>query len=364
MKKFTILLLYVLCLALPAQAEPAATTQPAAQRAQVRNVTFISTSDPHYKAFESKDWNTYDRETIEEINRIAGQPWPDKLGPDKIETPRGVLCLGDCIDDGDKMIQGKDYTTEQYKAFLADFGLDGTDGVLKFRAYETWGNHDGPPAGKNKNSRFSFQAELKKRNALRKEKGWLTGLSASGLHYSWDFDDVHFVMLGIYPADSQNPKVRYSPVWHDPQGALTFLKQDLARHVGAGGRPVVLMSHAGFDSDWWNAEDWKAVYEAAKAYNVVLYLYGHTGTGLKDWAPEGEAKKWTCINDGNTTAGFFVIQIAGDRLRAAYRCKENVKITKNADRTFTRTWGGQWGWRFLLDRKIAAPSAVAPPAKP
>ena len=103
-----------------------------------RSVTFISTSDSHFKAFESKGWNKYNTETIEEINRIAGKPWPEKLGGDKIDAPRGVVMLGDCIDDGDKVVGDKDYTAEQFKAFIAHFGLDAADGMLKFRVYETW----------------------------------------------------------------------------------------------------------------------------------------------------------------------------------------------------------------------------------
>lgn len=352
MKRLSALALCLSCLC-GCGAAPSAGDKP-------RNVTFISTSDSHYKAFESKGWNEYNRETIEEINRVASLRWPAKLGDGKIDAPRGVVLLGDCIDDGDKVVAGRDYTAEQFKAFVAGFGLDGTDGLLKFRVYETWGNHDGPPVGKSKKSRLSFQAELKKRNALRKGKGYLANLSDNGLHYSWDWDDVHLVSLGFYPADAQNPKVRYNPTWHDPQGALAFLKKDLAKCVGDSGRPVVLMSHAGFDSNWWHAEDWKAVYDAARKYNVVLYLYGHTGTGVRYWAPAGETRKWTCINDGHTTSGFFVIQIEGDRLRAAYRCKMKAKITRNPDRTYTRKWDGQWGWKFLLDKKIAAPTRRFP----
>ena len=49
-------------------------------------------------------------------------------------------------------------------------------------------------------------------------------------------------------------------------------------------RPVVILSHCGFDTDWWHTNDWKAAYEAAKPYNVVLYMYGHTGTGLRKWS--------------------------------------------------------------------------------
>jgi cytolysin (calcineurin-like family phosphatase) len=317
----------------------------------MRDVTFISTSDPHYREAERKANTERDHATLLEINEIAKRTWPETLGGDAIQPPRGVLMLGDCIDDGDRVINGKLVSAEQFQAFVADVGLDGTDGVLKFPVFETWGNHDGPPEGKEKNG-FSFQAHLKQRNLARKAKGLISNLSENRLHYSWDWDDVHFVSLGIYAADKQREGVRYSPVWHDPQMALAFLRKDLADKVGQSGHPVVLMCHCGVDTDWWVPADWKEFYDAAKGYNVVLYLYGHSGTGLREWAPEGETKKWQIINDGQTTSGFFVIQIVGDRLRAAYRCKEGVKITRNPDHTETYEWDGTWGWRFLLDRKL------------
>jgi hypothetical protein len=119
------------------------------------------------------------------------------------------------------------------------------------------------------------------------------------------------------------------------------------------------MSHAGFDSDWWHPEDWKAVYDAARGYNVILYLFGHTGTGVWYWAPEGETKKWTCINDGHTTSGFFVIQVKGDRLRAAYRYKQDLKVTRNPDRTYTHQWNGEWDWKLLLEKKMAESSTAS-----
>jgi len=341
---------------LAARAWSAETPAPAAPPA-ARNFTFISTSDSHYKAAEAKPWNEWDHETLLQINAVTDLAWPEKLVGGPIARPRGVLLLGDCIDDGDRVQDGRNISEEQYKAFLADVGLDGTDGALKFPVFEGWGNHDGPPEGKTKGT-FSFQAELKRRNQVRLAKGLISNVSANGLHYSWDWDDVHFVQLNFYPADKQREGVRYSPVWHDPQGSLAFLKEDLAKKVGTSGRPVVLMSHAGFDTDWWVADDWKDAYDAAKDYNVILYLYGHTGTGTREWAPEGETKKWTCINDGNLTAGFFVIQITGDRLRAAYRTRANFKITRNPDGTYTREWKGEWEWQWLLEKKFSAP---APP---
>ena len=338
-------------MSLPAWAEdqPAQTSQ--------RDVTFISTSDSHYRETERIAQTERNHITVLEINNIGKSAWPEQLGGDAIRPPRGVVMLGDCIDDGDRVINGKKVTPEQYRFFAADFGLDGTDGALRYPVLESWGNHDGPPEGKEKNG-FSFQAQVKKRNQLRKEKGLISNVSGNGLHYSWDWDDVHFVQLGLYPADKQRDGVHYSAVWHDPQGSLSFLKEDLAAKVGRSGRPVVLMSHCGFDTDWWLPADWKELYEAAKDYNVILYLYGHTGTGVRDWAPENAPKKWLCVNDGNTTTGFFIIQIIGDRIRAAYRCKADVKIARQPDKTENYEWKGQWGWRFTLDRKFSAPGFV------
>ena len=341
---------------------PAAAERALAQAAE-RNVTFLSTSDCHYDAFENEARNERNRDSIREMNAIATRVWPEQLGGGNVERPRGVVVLGDCIDDGDRVLDGKPQSRPQYEFFRADFGLDGTDGLLKYPVFEGWGNHDGPPVGKERFG-FSFQAELKKRNAVRQQKGWIGNLSENGLHYSWDWDDVHLVQLNFYPADQQRAGVRYSPVWHDPQGALTFLKTDLAKHVAASGRPVVLMSHCGFDTDWWTPADWKDLYDAVKDYNIVLYLYGHSGTGVREWAPAGEQKTWTCINDGQTENGFFVIQLRGDRLRAAYRVKANVKVTRNPDRTETRQWGGDWEWKWLVDKPVrgVAPAAESGPA--
>ena len=87
------------------------------------------------------------RVTIYQINEIASVRWPDELGGGPICNPRGVL-LGDVIDDGDRMNDGKNQSRRQYRYFLADFGFDGTDGRLKYPVLDGWGNHDGPPPGK------------------------------------------------------------------------------------------------------------------------------------------------------------------------------------------------------------------------
>lgn len=330
---------------------------PAARAAEEkkRDVIFLSTSDTHYVETERKNnRNESNRLSILEINKITEASWPKELGGDPVKRPRGIVVLGDCIDDGDKKVDGKVISIEQYKFWLADFGLDGTDGVIKIPTFEGWGNHDGPPAGKEKNG-FSFQAHLKERNQVRKEKGMISNLSDNGLHYSWDWDDVHLVQLNIYPADQQRAGVHYSAEWHNPQGALSFLRKDLAEKVGDSGRPVILMSHCGFDTDWWSPEDWREVFDVAKQYNVVLYLYGHSGTGIRPWAPAGEPNKWMCINDGQLEKGFFVIELTNDRLRAAMRRKTNYKVDKGPDGSLTSSSDGNWEWHWIVDRKISPP---------
>ena len=319
-----------------------------------RDVTFLSTSDPHYRQVDHPQGhhNDLNATTIVEMNGITKVEWPAKLGGGAIALPRAVLSLGDLIDNGDAKVAGRVIGRDQFALYAADFGVFPGEARLAYPTMECWGNHDGPPVGKEK-SGFSMQAELIARNRLRKEKGAIMNVSANGLHTSWDWDDVHFVQLGLYPADTQHAAIKYNRVWHDPQAALTFLREDLAAHVGKSRRPVVLMSHCGFDTDWWHPEDWAAAYAVAKDYNIALYLYGHTGTGLKAWAPAGETRKWDCINDGHTDIGFFVVQIVGDRLRAAYRSKSGLKVTKGKPgEPAKHEWAGGWEWRFLLDKKI------------
>jgi cytolysin (calcineurin-like family phosphatase) len=325
-----------------------------------RDVTFLVTSDAHYDAFENEDRNDRVRDTLRAMNAVTNLTWPEALGGGPIAQPRAVIVLGDLIDDGDRVFQGKHQGPRQWLQYLADFGFDGRDGLLDFPVFETWGNHDGPPVGCDKFG-FNLQAQLKDRNRRRLQHGWLTALSSNALFCSWDWDDVHLVLLGIYPADRPNPDwQKYSPTWHDPQGALSFLKEDLARHVGDSGRPVVLMSHCGFDTDWWHTNDWQAAYQAAGSYHVILYLYGHTGTGLRTWAPAGATRPWQCINTGQTENGFWVVQITSDSIRAAYRAKR-WRTIKGADTKPKRVWDGQWEWRYPLRKSLgASPEATSP----
>ena len=301
-------------------------------------VTFFVTSDSHYVSSKNLDRIGRNKATIERMNALPGTPWPAKLGGGTVGKPRGVLVLGDLIDDGDK----RGETPTQWRHFEKQFGLDGTDGLLKYPVFEGWGNHDGPPAGKEKFG-FSVQSKIKERNALRMKAGRIGSVAANGLHYSWDWGKVHFVQANLYPADKQHPKVRYSLPWHDPQGALAFVKEDLKKNVGDSGRPVVIVSHCGVDTDWWHPEDWAAFYTAVKPYNVIAYFYGHSGTGLRKFKPAGEEKALDCVNTGQTEKGFFVAEVTDKRLRVGYQIKKDAKAETP-----------EWEWKHLLDKPITS----------
>ena len=93
-------------------------------------------------------------------------------------------------------------------------------------------------------------------------------------------------------------------------------------------------------------------YDAVKDYNIVLYLDGHSGTGVRDWAPEGENKTWLCINDGQDGERLLRDSACRRPAGAAQRSKANVKVTRNPDRSETRQWAGEWEWKWLVDKKI------------
>lgn len=319
---------------------------PCAALAQDRTFTFFVTSDSHYEAVEKVERNDRNRLTIERMNELPGAEWPEKLGGGKIGRPRGVLALGDLIDDGDKLGE----TEIQWQVFVEQFGLDGTDGLLKYPVFEGWGNHDGPPEEFLRRQGRSVQAEIRKRNARRLEKKLISRISANGLHYSWDWEGVHFIQANLYPADKQNVKVRYSLPWHDPQMALSFVKEDLAATVGSSGRPVIIVAHCGFDTDWWVLEDWTAFYKAIEPYNVVAFFHGHTGTGVRRWSPEGAEKPLDVVNTGQTEKGFFVVELSEKRLRLGYHVKQDAEVLRNPE----------WTWKFLFEKAIER--SVAQPA--
>ena len=135
---------------------------------------FLVVSDSHYgKADRQKNL-----ETIARINGIEGSDLPGWF-TGKVGKPLGIIHCGDILDSP---------SDSAYRQFTEDYGLTG-EGKLRFPVYETFGNHDG---GLNQVVR---QGSIKR----NPQRPGLASISENGLHYSWDWNGVHFVNLGAYP---------------------------------------------------------------------------------------------------------------------------------------------------------------------
>ena len=194
-------------------------------------------------------------------------------------------------------------TKTEFAAHTQLYGVNGRDGRLRYPFYEIHGNHD-TPRGENVTI-----TGLMARNARR---DGLTRRSPNGLHSSWDWNGIHFVMLGIVVGVNRDdrPVSRYG-AWE----SLEFLEADLAASVGSSGRPVILMQHVdlqryaqpweaeptggsravccegmrriawhskdcpkhadGISMSEWSAGDVHAYRQAVAPYNIAAIFHGH-----------------------------------------------------------------------------------------
>lgn len=259
-------------------------------------VAFYVVSDTHYLA----DVAAPDRLTessaactgrfIDRLNALVGTEIPERSGGGVVRPPRFVIHAGDIIDTGDKTgrVQEAMQRTE-IAAFESSMGLTGRDGDLDFPVHELHGNHDGP-AGRG--------TAIDRIAARSRARAGMTGVSANGLHYSWDEGGVHFVNLGIVVGSVPGiaRRRRYAPL-----ESLDFLVADLAAHVGSSGRPVIVSHHvdiarytpqvpadAPFADKEWDPADVGGFHAALADYNVVAIFHGHTH-GRAVWRWDGTA---------------------------------------------------------------------------
>lgn len=267
--------------------------------ALARDLTFFQVSDTHYGLSPMGDKMV--PLLVEKMNMLPGTDFPADIGG-KVGRPRGVIHTGDITNDG---------KVEQWQMFVRDYGLTGGDGRLAWPVYETFGNHDGG-------------AGLPVRNGIRernKNRVGVSEVSENGLHYSWDWDGVHFVSCGVSVGTTTHP--------YDPENSFEFLEKDLKQNVGSSGRPVIVFHHFGFDKahslSWW-PEKWRTNYYALiKDYNVIAILQGHAHesfiyqwNGIDVYHPPHFRQKGS-KEMGLVSHGFFVYHITDDEMSVAER---------------------------------------------
>jgi hypothetical protein len=153
--------------------------------------------------------------------------------------------------------------------------------AVRFPTLEGAGNHDG---GNSTDAATGLLRrtliERNRQRVARPDAPPKYRLSPNGLHYSWEWEGVHFVMLGVYPGTDGDcasgkalPGTGCDPAhppygWHCPEFSLSFLEADL-KTVDKG-TPLVLFMHygltgfgapgvppwSGYSPDfWWSARE-------------------------------------------------------------------------------------------------------------
>ncbi len=303
--------------------------------------SFFLVGDTHYCA-EDDEHSTmdavsarYNARLIGWLNRLPGTAFSAEAGGGSVPVPHGVIHAGDVIDNGDKGKAKQAMAETETAAFLADWGLNGGDGRLRWPVREVHGNHDGPRGD------TPMVNEIIARN---KRRAGLTNVSENGLHYSWDWAGVHFVALGIVVGDA--PAVK-RPRRYAPLGSLPFLQRDLREHVGNSGRPVVFVHHVDVHrysteqpdekvrSSEWDYGDAHAFYETIKPYRTAASLCGHTHAR--------RIVRWNGTKDERAADGvpFLNTDNAG-HFNSEAQAFLNVEVTR--DEVLVREFSTKDGW--------------------
>jgi cytolysin (calcineurin-like family phosphatase) len=275
-----------------------------------RDVTFFVASDLHYGQDQAETNEQGNKNVIAIINKLPGADFPEKdFG--SVATPRGVLLTGDLTDSGTGVnYHGYYLGVHLFDGFADDYPVKNGTGVhIHFPVYEGYGNHD-----VQKQTGDSVLRGIVSRNKYRDTP---VNASSNGLHYSWDWDDVHFVNLNVYAGSAG-----------DARDSLSFLQKDLADRVGKTQKPVVIMQHYGFDEfstedRWWKKPERDAFYKNIKDYNIAAIFTGHNHlcqrivwNGIPDFiAPKARGENVNC--------GFFAVRMLDEKMIVAQSRYDN-----------------------------------------
>ncbi len=230
-----------------------------------RDLTFVVASDLHYYGTNA---NTRIQAHIDRINTLPGTAYPDSVGG-AVGPVSGVILNGDLTDRG---------TVGQWAFFADDWGLTG-ERRCKFPVYEGLGNHD------------YYSGDILVSNIVQRNESrpGVLNICSNGLHYSWEWSGIHFIQAHLVVEDDSQPRAR---------GALAFIRDDLAKHVGDTGKPVIVNFHLSpvIDRDW-AFERQKPLLETLARYNVLGVFCGHShGYIVKDGQrvpdPDYECRKF------------------------------------------------------------------------
>lgn len=224
--------------------------------------SFVHVTDTHVGATDKPDSNAAkDAALFREISALSPRP-------------AFVMNTGDVCEIG---------TDAEYAIYRK------TMGALTLPNYAAPGNHDvrWNPRGK---------------------EGYTLG-TGQPLYQSWDYQNVHFVLL--------DSTVLLQHWGHCDQKMLDWLKRDLAR-VGRD-KPVVIGFHHWIGRDTVQVDNEQALMDVTAPYNVRLWLLGHGHSDIQ-WNVNGAP---AIMAKGLYQGSYHLIEVSRDRLRVLRRTERN-----------------------------------------
>lgn len=221
---------------------------------EARDVTFFLSSDPHYGYKQKTNNEQLNKDAIDDMNSLPGKAYPNnKTDHQTVSEPYGVIVTGDLTGSASA------YNWSGYPGadgFDTDYEVSG-NGRLKYPVYEGYGNHDVHTKGQ-----YAVLTGIYYRNQARATP---VKLSSNGMHYSWDWEDVHFIQLNLFPGNKE-----------EAMDSLAFLKADLKKIDNQ--TPIVIFHHYEFKWEperWFSTKDQETYYNAIKNHNIIAIFTGH-----------------------------------------------------------------------------------------
>lgn len=246
------------------------------------DVTFIAFGDTQIYEDHTVEQNDFQVIALNHFTEFLS--WEDanlsELG--EIDDIRGIIMAGDITQNGR---DGRVFSFDEYGEFVDRYGLCGNKQV-KYPIYEGYGNHD---YFEWDNIFYKIPADHPVADSVAIRNEYRPGVMnvAPNLdgHYSWEWDDLHFIQLNLAPTDIV-PDLGIEGL-RDPRNALTFLKNDLKENVQNTDKKVIITAHYG---PWeWREWDENKINDLCKVIenyssNIVGYIHGHShSTSVYDW---------------------------------------------------------------------------------
>ena len=274
------------------------------------------------------------------LNEAERVNW-NSLGVEQcVSNIRGIIMAGDITQNGR---DGRMGSENEYGLFTGIYGLCGNR-QIKYHIYEGYGNHDyfeWNNIGYRIPKAHPVADSVSVRNPYR--AGVVNMAPDKDGHYSWEWDNLHFIQLNLCPSDVK-PKLKV-PKLRDPRNALTFLKNDLEKFVKNTSKKVVLIAHYGPRGDFeFTKEQIKDFYEVIKCYPIIAYIHGHYhNTSFYYWKGipifnVGSPYSWRSYSGSYavfriTDNYIYAMDVGFDRkkpknLKFPYKWKQKIDITK------------------------------------